>query len=316
VGAVGAHDAFETYEAPVLAAPGRFLWVTLELHGTGRASPRVRSLRAEHPSHDLLRRLPKTFSRDERIAAFLRRYLSLFDGALGELESRADARAILLDPHAAPEEVLPWLASFLGLALDERWPLPARRQLIAETPQLWRARGTVAGLSRFLELYLGRAPVIVEHYRLRGLGGALLTDEQSSLFAGAVVGANLRVGGAVGRPGDEPLSGDAASAFETHAHRFTVLVPGVLDVNGMDVVRDVLEAHRPAHTVVEICTVASGMRVGIGLHVGLLAAIGRTGGFRTLQLGASRVGRDGIVGRPAAGAVLGVDSLRDGMRVG
>jgi phage tail-like protein len=310
----GADDAFETYEAPVLAPPGRFLWLTLELRGTGRASPRIRSLRAEHPSHDLLRRLPKTFSRDERVASFLRRYLALFDGTLSDLEVRSDARAILLDPHAAPEEVLPWLASFLGLALDERWPLHARRQLIAETPHLWRARGTVAGLSRFLELYLGVAPVIVEHYRLRGLGGALLTDEQSSLFAGAVVGTNLRVGGAVGAPGQEPLEGDAASAFETHAHRFTVLVPGALE--SMDVVRDVLEAQRPAHTVVEICTVAAGMRVGIGVHVGLLSAIGRTGGFRMLQLGASRVGRNGIVGRPAAGATLGLDSLRHGMRVG
>ena len=174
----------------------------------------------------------------------------------------------------------------------------------------------MTGLSRFLELYLGRAPVIVEHYRLRGLGGALLTDEQSSLFAGAVVGSNLRVGGPVGSSGEQPLSGDAADSFTTHAHRFTVLVPGILDADGMDVVRDVLEAQRPAHTVVEICTVASGMRVGIGLHVGLLAVIGRSGGFRTLQLGASRVGREGIIGRPVPGATLGNDSLANGMRVG
>jgi phage tail-like protein len=260
--------------------------------------------------------LPKTFSRDERVASFLLRYLSLFDGALVDLEGRADARDVLLDPYATPEEMLPWLASFLGLALDERWPTAARRKLIDEVPLLWRERGTVAGLSRFLELYLGRAPVIVEHYRLRGLGGALLTDEQSSLFAGTVVGSNLRVGGAVGSSSAQPLSGDAASSFETHAHRFTVLVPGILDADGMDVVRDVLEAQRPAHTVVEICTAASGMRVGIGLHVGLLAAIGRSGGFRTLQLGASRVGRDGIVGRPVPGATLGNDSLGNGMRVG
>jgi phage tail-like protein len=312
----GARDPFETYEAPIIAPPGRYLWVTLELKGTGRASPRIRSLRAEHPSHDLLRRLPKVYSRDPRIAGFLRRYLALFEGTLGDLEGRSDARAILVDPHAAPEEVLPWLASFLGLALDERWPAPARRQLIEEIPRLWRARGTVAGLSRFLELYLGRAPVIIEHFRLRGLGGALLTDESSSLFAGAVVGTNLRVGGAVGERGEAPLTGDAASAFETHAHRFSVLVPALLDADGMDVVRDVLEAQRPAHTVVEICTVATGMRVGHGLHVGLLSVIGRSGGFDTLRLGASTLGRAGIVGRPAPGARLGLDPLDMGLRVG
>ena len=311
-----ANDAFETYEAPVNAAPGRYLWVTLALHGTGHATPRVRSLRAEHPSHDLLRRLPKAFSRDTDVASFLRRYLAIFDGTLGDLQARSDARDVLLDPQATPEEALPWLASFLGLALDERWPLAARRELISEVPVLWRERGTVTGLTRFLELYLGRAPVLVEHYRLRGLGGALLTDESSTLFAGAVVGTNFRVGGAVGQADDQPLTGDTASAFATHAHRFTVLVPAMLDADGSDVVRDILDAQRPAHTIVDVCTIASGMRVGYGLHVGLLSVIGRTGGFETLQLGASRIGRTDILGRPAPGAKLGIDSLRTGMRVG
>lgn len=311
-----AADAFETYEAPVNAPPGRYLWVTFVLHGTGHATPRIRCLRAEHPSHDLLRRLPKAFSRDTVVAGFLRRYLAVFDGTLGDLEARADARDVLLDPQATPEEALPWLASFLGLALDERWPLAARRELTAEAPTLWRERGTVAGLTRFLELYLGRAPILIEHFRLRGLGGALLLDESSSLFAGAVVGTNLRVGGAVGSPGDAPLEGDAADAFAAHAHRFSVLVPAILDADGRDVVNDILRAQRPAHTLVDVCTVATGMRVGDGLHVGLLSVIGRTGGFETLRLGATRIGRADIVGRPAPGAKLGIDALGSGMRVG
>jgi phage tail-like protein len=310
------NDAFETYEAPVNALPGRYLWVTLALHGTGHATPRIRSLRAEHPSHDLLRRLPKAFSRDTGVASFLRRYLAIFDGTLGDLQARADARDVLLDPHATPEEALPWLASFLGLALDERWPLTQRRELIAEVPVLWRERGTVMGLTRFLELYLGRTPVLVEHYRLRGLGGALLSDEGSTLFAGAVVGTNFRVGGAVGQADEQPLTGDTASAFATHAHRFTVLVPALLDADGFDVVRDILDAQRPAHTIVDLCTIESGMRVGYGLHVGLLSVIGRSGGFETLRLDASRIGRRDILGRPAPGAKLGIDSLETGMRVG
>jgi phage tail-like protein len=309
-------DPFETYEAPVYAPPGRYLWLTLLLRGTGRATPRVRCLRAEHPAHDLLRRLPKTYSRDERVAAFLRRYLMLFDGALGDLEGRAEARAILLDPYATPEEALPWLASFLGLTLDERWPAPTRRELIDEIPKLWRQRGTIAGISRFLELYLQRKPVIVEHFRVRGLGGALLGDKTSSPFAGTIVGANLRVGGAVGERGDQPISGNTKTAFDTHAHRFSVLVPATLDADDVEVVRDVLEAHRPAHTIVTVCTASAGMRVGIGLHVELLSVIGRTGGFETLRLGATRVGRTGIVGRPAPGARLGLEALERGLRVG
>ena len=58
------------------------------------------------------------------------------------------------------------------------------------------------------------------------------------------------------------------------------------------------------------------MRVGVGLHVELLSVIGRTGGFETLRLGATRVGRTGIVGRPGAGSRVGTDPLDQGLRVG
>src|SRR5262249_34190583 len=108
-------DPFETYEAPVMAAPGRYLWVRLELTGNTRTTTRLRALRAEYPTHDYLRRLPQMFSRDEQVASFLRRYLAMFEGTLGELEAKADARAALLDPRSAPAEILPWLAGFLGL---------------------------------------------------------------------------------------------------------------------------------------------------------------------------------------------------------
>ena len=183
-------DSFETYEAPVLANPGRYLWVLMELSGNTRATPRVKALRAEYPTHDYLRRLPQTLSRDDRVASFLRRYLATFEGQLGELEAKADARAALLDPRSAPAEILPWLASFVGLLLDERMaraPRPGgkiedvRRTLIAEAIWLFRFRGTVPGLRHFVEIYLGIQTIIIEKFRVRGLGGALLPDSEESL---------------------------------------------------------------------------------------------------------------------------------------
>src|SRR5205814_3423092 len=120
-----------------------------------RFSPRVKALRAERPGHDLLRRLPKTFSRDEDVARFLRRYLALMEGTLAELSDRGEARDVLLDPDATPEELLGWLASFLGLAVDERWPTPRVRDLLAEAGSLLRCRGTKGSLERWIALYLG-----------------------------------------------------------------------------------------------------------------------------------------------------------------
>ncbi|HKP86447.1 MAG TPA: phage tail protein [Blastocatellia bacterium] len=316
------NDSFETYEAPVLAEPGRYLWVRIEMSGNTRMTPRVKALRAEHPSHDYLRRIPQTFSRDEQVASFLRRYLAIFEGALGEFEAKADARATLLDPRSAPSEILPWLASFLGLTLDERMaraPRPGgvtedvRRRLIAEATWLFRLRGTVRGLRRFIEIYLGYEVILLEKFRVRGLGGALLGDS-TGFAVNSVLGAGFRVGGAIGE--DQTLMTTVEDAFETHAHRFAVIIPASLTSEQSDVINQILESHRPAHTLVEVCTVDAGMRVGRGLHVALTTIIGRTGGFAQLQIGNATLGRGSIVGKPEAGTMIGGSRLGTDSRVG
>jgi len=320
-----AEDPFVTYEAPIDAPAGRYLWVTLELRGNTRVSPRIRFLRAEHPSHDYLRRLPRTFSRDEEVASFLRRYLAPFEGFLGEVEARAVDRDLLLEPRTAPDEVLPWLASFLGLVLDERWarapvprghaPIDARRSLIREAAWLFRFRGTVRGLKRFVELYAQVPVVLVEHFRLRGLGGAVLGDTGAA-FSSSVLGAGFRVGGTVGGEGAAPLAQSLEDAFRTHAHRFSLIVPAALDAEQIDVVRHILEVHRPAHTIFDVCTVGAGMRLGLGMHLELSTVVGRTGAFTTLQVDDSVLGRGAVVGRPQLGTVLGASRLGDDSRMG
>jgi phage tail-like protein len=308
-------DVFITYEAPVMAGAGRYLWVALELTGNSRVSPRIRSLRAEHPGHDLLRRLPKTFSREEPDAAFLRRFLALFDGLLSEMEGRAAARQVLLDPYATPDDMLAWLASFMGMALDERWPVEKRRELVAWTAWLFRFRGTVAGLKKFLEIYLGEAPILLEEFRLRGLGGAVLGGGGTATSS-AVLGGGFRVGGSIGEPGELPLAGTLDDAFKLHAHRFTVLVRAILSDEQLAVVNEILDVHRPAHTLVQLCTVGAGMRVGRGLHLEISSTVGRTGGFATLQLGAAALGRGSLLGRPETAVVTEASRLGRDSRVG
>jgi phage tail-like protein len=320
-----ADDPFETYEAPVIAGPGRYLWLVLELRGNTRVSPKLRCLRAEHPTHDYLRRLPRTFSRDPVAASFLQRYLAMFEGLLGETEARAVDRDLLLEPRTAPAEVLPWLASFLGLVLDERWaqaPAPAgqpprdvRRDYIAQVAWLFRFRGTLPGLKRFIEIYTGVPVVILEHYRLRGLGSVVLGDADVP-SANSVVGYGFRVGGEVGSEVATPISGSVADAFLTHAHRFTVIIPAALDAEQLSVVEQIVQVHRPAHTLFELCTVDAGMRLGIGLLLEVSSVVGRSGGFGRMQLGASALGRGSLLGRPAAGARLGSAALGTTLQVG
>jgi phage tail-like protein len=326
-------DPYETLEAPVGFGQGRYLWLRLELRGTTRATPKLRAVRAEHPGHDLLRRLPRTYSRDPAAASFLYRYLAIVAGLLGDVERRADERDVLLDPDAAPASVLPWLAGLVGMTLDARWSERARRTVVREAACLFRKRGTKDALERMIEIYLDRdvapastehacpvgdgsparrdpvrrrRPRIVELYQVRGqgggvLGGASTGSDAGPAWSGAVVGAGLRVGGAVGVSSSQPLEGTVQDAFSRSAHRFSVVIPARLDASQEQAVRDLLDAHKPAHTAYSLCTVGAGMRVGQGLYLELTSIVGPGSGFEQLRVGDSALGRDAVLGRPRGG---------------
>ncbi len=285
---------FLIYDAPVIAPPGRFLWVAVTLRGNGARTPRLRALRVERQDHGLLRQLPRVLSRDPRARDFLSAYLASPAALLAEWGKAALLRHRILDPRCAPAESLDWLASLVGLAMDPCWPDAARRQMITEASALFRIRGTLAGLRRMLEILTGGQVLIVERFRLRG-GGVVGNDAPAE--SRAVLGAGWRVGGAIGTQDATALNG--AEAPQDAAHRFTVMVVARLDAEQLACARRLVEAHKPAHTLFDLCTVDAGMRVGVGLHVGLASAIGRGAGFGRLTLGESALGRGDLLGRPA-----------------
>jgi len=299
---IASGDPLETYEVPVHAAPGRYLWVVLELRGTARVTPRVGALRVERPGHPLLDSLPRAWSRDDGDAEFVQRYLAPADGLLHELDTKEAQRALLLDPRATPQEALPWLASFAGLVLDGRWPERARRTLIAEAYTLFSRRGTKTALLRMLAIYLGRVPMIVEAWQLRGLGGTILGFRTGGTPAPAVAG-----GSGTGSLGRFTIGGQApgTDAYQAAAHRFTVLVPGTLTAEQRDVVTGLLERHRPAHTTYDLCELGSGMRVGERLRVALTSFVGPGTGWAPAVAGYTRLGDDGVVGVASGSATVG-----------
>jgi phage tail-like protein len=102
--------------------------------------------------------LPPIFAADD----FLGRFLLIFESILSPLSRTIDNLHFYFDPHIVPAEMLPWLASWLGLVLDERWPEAQRRALIRAAVELYEWRGTRRGLKEFLQLYTGYAPEIEE----------------------------------------------------------------------------------------------------------------------------------------------------------
>jgi phage tail-like protein len=283
-----------TCEAPVAAPPGRYLWLRLILTGRGSTTPRLRRVLAERQGHDWLRHLPRAFARrDAASEGFLQAFLTPAAGLLAETDGAAGSRHRLFDAATCPAEALPWLGETLGLPVEPEWPEPVARAMLAEALPLLRARGTVAGLTRMLEILTGARVTIVEAFRLRaggGVGGA------AARTANAVVGAGFRIGGSLDKRQTD-LAPGADSAVATHAHRFTVLVHARLSAPVEQAVRRLLDRHRPAHTLYTLCSVDAGLRVGVGGLVGITSLIGPTSGFAPAILGGTLVGKGSLVAR-------------------
>jgi len=289
-------DGFVLYDAPVIAPPGRYLWLVFELAGTRSKSPRLRSARAAFPGHALLSQLPRTLWREPAARQFLFRLLAPIAAMLDEWEAVAAARHRLLDARIAPAVALPWLAGFVGLVLDPCWPPQVQRRMILEAASLFRTRGTLASLRTMIELLTDAQVVVVEHFRLRGgsvIGNPAARESQS------VLGGGYRVGGAIGEAGSSPIGGAAPVDFDAFAHRFTVTVVAALDDAQLACVRRLIEMHKPAHTDFTLCTAGSGVRAGVGAHVGISSVIGKSGGFEIALLGDAVLGAGDLLGRPA-----------------
>lgn len=105
-----------------------------------------------------LQYLPAIFSRDPYLGKFLRPFedvLSAYNWLLADVDR-------YFSPALTDPEFLPWLATWMALVLDEEWDEADRRRLIAEAVELYRWRGTVTGLQRYLEIYTGLVPEIRE----------------------------------------------------------------------------------------------------------------------------------------------------------
>jgi phage tail-like protein len=111
-------------------------------------------------------------------SGFIGRFLLIFESILTPVDRQIGNLPYYFDPRMAPPDFLPWLAGWLGLVLDERWPEGQRRELIRSAVDLYDWRGTRRGVSEFLRLYTGYLPEIVEP----GVGAKSAKTDQAFRF--------------------------------------------------------------------------------------------------------------------------------------
>jgi hypothetical protein len=202
----------------------------------------------------------------------------------------------LLDPAAAPDEALPWLAGFLALALPETSSEDEQRAAIASAYARYARRGTVEGLRETLHAEAGVRALIEEP--LQAIAWWALPAPSTSCTPGAaglwadggdaVLGLNTVL--ASGEPQGAVVGTTATldrsqlitqeeygtPMFDEVAYRFSVqLYAGELECAGkLEQVIAILDREKPAHTMYDVCVIAPGLRVGYQARLGMDTVLG------------------------------------------
>jgi phage tail-like protein len=278
----------------VFSPAGRFLRLRVELGSDGAATPSVRAIRVYYPRASYLDLLPRVYRRDRRSAFFLEHFLALFEHIFTAVEDRYELFTRQLNPDAAPLEVINWLACLIDLSFDPSWPLERRRALVAAAMELYETRGTPRGLVRFVEIYTGVRPVILEAFLERPSRPPLLG------LAGITLGGNTHLSPATRRRTPEEL------LLQRWAHRFTMLVfleDECDEEVTLAVIERIVRVNKPAHTVHTLHIVRADARVGAA-RVGVDAMLGAREAGRTRLGGCTTPD-----GRGDRGSVLGTDTI-------
>ena len=124
---------------------------------------RRRSVNGDAPSvasaREYLRRaLPAVYQEHD----FGVRFVGALEPLLDPLVALLDSLPAHIDPDLAPEDVLTLVARWLGLEVDEAWPVERKRELVRRAGELARRHGTRAGLELTLKIAFPDHPLRVE----------------------------------------------------------------------------------------------------------------------------------------------------------
>jgi phage tail-like protein len=289
-------------------ATGRYLRVRLELVGDADAAPTVGSFRAYCPRRTYLRYLPALVREDRRGEQFLEQFLSVFESANTGIEEDVEGLSRLFDPDGVPGEYLSWLEGWLALEAGEEWPESARREFLDRAPDLFRKRGTRAGIRAYVELYLGHVAApdtewILEWQRRRvtdrRAAGYLTEDEASARLDGIddlareeAIDHHLFVMERLDLDGvDSPAAREPYTMHMPGPRSFAVFAGPFTDPGHREAVEEIVASEKPAHTDGRVVP----MRQHVKLEGNSFLGINTTLTPREFVLGRATLGEDSVL---------------------
>ncbi len=141
-------------EIKLVDSEARALTIVRQFPEAGDELGDGRVLKVEVATKPWIQFLPGIYQdADEENTDFLQRFLLIAQHLTSGIEENLEFIHELFDPRITQQRWLPWLASWLAMPLLEGWPEEKRREIIQRTPELYRLRGTAAGLKLALRLF-------------------------------------------------------------------------------------------------------------------------------------------------------------------
>jgi len=295
-------------DALLAEATGRYLRVRLELVGDADTAPTVSAFRAYCPRRTYLRYLPSLYRDDRRGELFLEQFLSVFESANTDVEEDIEALSQSFDPEGVPSEYLSWLEGWLALEAGADWPESARREFLDRAPDLFRKRGTRAGIRAYVELYLRHVAApdtgwILEWQRRRvadrRAAGYLTEDEADERLAEidglareAAIDHHLFVMERLDLDGiDSPAAREPYTMHMPGPRSFAVFAGPFTDADHREAVEEVVAREKPAHTDGRVVP----MRQHVKLEGNSFLGINTTLTPREFVLGRATLGEDSVL---------------------
>ena len=123
-------------------------------------------------AHPIGETLPALYQEEDEFAI---RFTGGLDESIAPILLALDNIDAYLDPLLAPEDFLQWLAQWVGVDLDETWPIEKQRRHVHDAVELYRWRGTKKGLRDVIKLYLDVEPEIIDSGGVLAVAG--VSDE-------------------------------------------------------------------------------------------------------------------------------------------
>lgn len=156
---MGAKRYVNTGDALLYDLSGRYLFLAIEVLGTGKAT--IRNLRIGVRGDNFTGVFPQVYQERN---SFFHRYMSIFSSIFNDIGDQNDKLYEILDLDKCSIELLEMYGSWFGIDLKGGF-LPERvlRTIVKEAYQLNRMKGTKWALERILQIMLEEDTVLLEN---------------------------------------------------------------------------------------------------------------------------------------------------------